>query len=279
MGRPTLDAVLPLARKDLRRAQILLQSLDHFDAPIGNLWVVTPDANVDRVAARLAGATGLTVLADTEVIPEIAGFEALPDGWFVQQLVKLAVAERIDSAFYLTLDADVICVRAFEVADLVVDGRGISNRRTGPRFEPEWYGWAARVLEMPESNYVHGVTPAVLSVEAVLGLQRHLGSLFDRGSWRRYLLESVPWTEYVLYFTWLEATGRYDRYHFAGEHGADTIYGNSLWLPDQDLASWDAEAIFGHDVPFQFAVVQSNHPTISTDDVIARVGPFIGMDD
>lgn len=29
-----------------------------------------------------------------------------------------------------------------------------------------------------------------------------------------YLLRNFPWTEYVLYFTFLEATGLFDKYHF-----------------------------------------------------------------
>ena len=32
-------------------------------------------------------------------------------GWLTQQIVKLAMAERVESDFYLTLDADVICTR------------------------------------------------------------------------------------------------------------------------------------------------------------------------
>jgi hypothetical protein len=40
-------------------------------------------------------------------------------GWFVQQLVKLSIARIVSSPFYLTLDADVMCVRHTEYTDLV----------------------------------------------------------------------------------------------------------------------------------------------------------------
>ena len=38
----------------------------------------------------------------------------------------------------------------------------------------------------------------------------------DAGRWRQVLLDSLPWTEYALYFTFLEATGRFERYHTLG---------------------------------------------------------------
>jgi hypothetical protein len=279
-GSDSIDAVLPLAPPDFERAKILFASLCHFSTPLGTLWVVTPDEAAGEAARIVPAGIEHRILGESQLIPEVEEMADPPSGWFVQQLVKLAIAKHVATDFYLTLDADVVCARRFTVDELIRDGRAVSNRREGPRFEPDWYDWAARVLGLPGSRFVHGVTPAMLSRTAVIDLQGYLGERAGRGrTWRRYLLDSVPWTEYVLYFTWLEAEGRYDEFHFPGGHGADTIYGNSLWLPEQDLASWDAEKAFGGGVPYQFVVIQSNHPHITTDDVAARVGPFIGLAD
>ncbi len=305
---PVIDAVLPLAPNDFDRASILFASLEKFFHPLGRLWIVAPDRDVEWMAARVARQERFTVLAESEVVPELSGDRRLartrphrarqllgppPSGWQLQQLIKLAIAERIDTACYLTLDADVICVRHVDGNDLIVDGRAISNRRTGEDFRAQWYESAERVLGMPRSGYVHGVTPALLSREAALLLQRYLAlkapSEWWHGfaarrlglrrrhlsGWRRYLLRSVPWTEYTLYFTYLEATGRYDDFHFPGAAGKETLYGGSFWLADQDFAAWDPAEVFEAETPYQFMVVQSNLPHISTDDVWEKVGRYL----
>ena len=282
----TIDAVLPLVRDDLDRARILLASLDRYFSILGNLWIVTPDEDEDSVRAAFGDADRRFVIAESSLVSAVDTLDVRPSGWFVQQLIKLAIADVIDTDFYLTLDADVICIGSASIDDFIVAGRAVTNRRTGTQFEPQWYDWAERVLDLPRSRFVHGVTPAVLSVDAVRALQSFLGAKWGRDPttpsyaaeserWQRYLLSNLPWTEYTLYFSYLEATGSYDAYHFPGESGADTIYGNSIWLPHQRLDEWDAAAVFAQDVPYQFVVIQSNHPAISTADVWEKVGPFL----
>lgn len=283
-----VDAVLPLVRADVARARILLASLEKYFGILGTLWVVTPAADVDAVRRRLGGRDRYRVLAETELIPELDGREPPPSGWSVQQLVKLAIASRIGTDFYVTFDADVICIGDVAFEDLVLAGRAVSNRRDEAQFRPEWYDWAERVLELPRSGYVHGVTPAVLNKEAVLRLAAFLGAktsrfprlarLFPavaRKGWRGYLLDNLPWTEYTLYFTYLEATGRYADYHFPGDAGKDTIYGNSIWVPEQSLDDWDPDRVFEQPVPYRFVVIQSNHPDISVEDVWEKVGRYL----
>ncbi len=284
----TIDAVLPLVRADFERARILFASLEKYFRVLGTLWVVTPAADVDWIYRRLRGREQYRVLDETQLIPELAGRDRRPSGWSVQQLVKLAIAARVDTEFYVTFDADVICIGDVSYEDLVVGDRGVSNRREEAQFRPEWYDWAERVLELPRSRYVHGVTPAVLNKQAVLQLAAFLGAknsrfprlarlmpAVARRGWRGYLLDNLPWTEYTLYFSYLEATGRYADYHIPGEAGKDTIYGNSIWLPEQSLDDWNPDRVFDQPVPYRFVVIQSNHPDISTDDVWKKVGRYL----
>lgn len=284
-----MDAVLPLVRADYERAGILFASLDRYFDILGRLWVVVPDDDLEWMRRRIGARRDSKVIAESALIPELETVTRRPSGWSLQQLVKLAIADRVGTEFYLTLDADVICVQTVTGEELVMDGRAISNRRTGVPFREEWYDWAERVLGLPRSQYVHGVTPAVLSRRAVASLQRFLSmkdapaagpaallARWRRKGWRRYLLDQLPWTEYTLYFSYLEAVDLYDDYHFPGEAGADTIYGNSIWLPGQTLDEWDAGAVFDQPVPYQFVVIQSNHPTITTADVWDKVDAYLG---
>jgi Family of unknown function (DUF6492) len=273
-----LDAVLPLTARDLERAELLFASLDRFFQPLGTCFVVTPDAERASIASELPCGPWLAV-AESEVVPELAWFRRTAalrtrlhlagppfHGWFVQQLVKLAIAERVASRFYLTLDADVVCIRPTSYDDLVPGGRALVQ--LSPPNHPEWNDDAERVLALPRSGRQWGVTPALFSRDAVAALARHLETRVDprlrrvaerlpagrasdvAASWRSFLLRNLPWTEYALYHTFLEQTGRFDRYHVLAEDEA--LYGNNVWI-ESEFESWQPSA----GGPFHFSVVQS----------------------
>ena len=254
-----LDAVLPLAPHDLERARILFRTLEHFFEPLGTCWVVVPDAAVDEVRPHVPR-DRYEVVADSDVVPELRAASA-PHGWSVQQLMKLAIAEWIATPFYLTLDADVICVRRTRYDDLVRDGRAVAQ--TTKPHHPEWNDDAARVLGMPRSSRQHGVTPAVLARDAVLALQAHL----DGDGWRARLLRELPWTEYALYHTFLEGVGLRHAYHRDG--GDRALYGNSVWIESQ-WRGWLPKA----DGRYCFSVVQSA-TRVPAEAVWRRVEPYL----
>ena len=59
-----------------------------------------------------------------------------------QMLLKLAVARRVTTAFYLVLDADVLCTRKTGLRDIIVGGRGIFQAEelgTNTRHRREWW--------------------------------------------------------------------------------------------------------------------------------------------
>jgi hypothetical protein len=252
-----LDAVLPLTAADAARAQILFRSLDRFFEPLGTLWVVAPDD--DLRSLRRIVPTRATLLADNDVVPELG--PSRPHGWFVQQLVKLAICDRVETPFYLTLDADVICVRPTRHDDLVRGGRAIAQV-TKPH-HPEWNDDAERVLDLPRCPHQHGVTPAVLSRAGALGLASYLGH-----AWRARLLRELPWTEYALYHTFLEGVGTWDELHVRGRRNA--IYGNCVWIESQ-WPSWHPHA----GGAYCFSVVQSA-TRVAPKAVWQRVAPFLG---
>ena len=253
-----LDAVLPLTAADVERAQILFRSLERFFEPLGTCFVVAPDADAEAVGAAVPRGR-YRLVRETALVPELAD-AAAPHGWFVQQLVKLAAAESVASPFYLTLDADVICVRRTRYEDLVRDGRALAEI-TRPH-HPEWNDDAERILGLPRAERQYGVTPALLSRDGVLALQRHLG-----GDWRARLLRELPWTEYALYNTFLEGAGLWDAYHRNG--GERALAGNSVWIGAQ-WPGWQPKA----DGRYFFSVVQSA-TRVPAHAVAERVEPFL----
>ena len=290
----TLDAVLPLTEKDLPRfTGILMPTLDRFFVGLGTCWIVVPDAQVHRVR-QVVRTPRYEVVAETELLPELAWsarLRAYPSkrGWFVQQLIKLAIAERVRSPYYVTLDADVICVRPTAHEDLVIDGRGLCQLDDADH-HANWTRWSRRVLQLPAPARPYNVTPAVLSRAAVLELGQHLmarssafwrfvGGWFPEGAagrrfgthWTGQLLRKLPWTEYTLYFGYLDATDRFARHHALLPDRA--IHGNDVWF-GEDFATWDPSVSFRSDAPFHFSVVQG-WTGIPVAEVAARVRPFL----
>jgi hypothetical protein len=235
------------------------------------------------------------VVPETEVVPELAGSKA--KGWYKQQLIKLAMADHVASDYYLLFDADVICARPVRRHDLFRNGKALCHRYRNA-IHANWYGYAERVLELPRSGWVHGVTPTVLSREAVQELAAHLSrqsprpgrfwpSLWsklpewaggprpwhsdrdDHGRWRRVLLDSLPWTEYALYFTFLEATGRFERYH---THAQRSLCGDCIWRDDR-FENWQPALPRPYRQP-PFIVVQSI-TKIPPEKILERIEPLL----
>jgi hypothetical protein len=293
-----IDAVLPLTSRDYERFEILRKSLGRFFIDLGTCWVVTPDKECDQIRS-LVGEDPYRVVPESTVIPELRFYNfarerwgkrhAPTDGWNVQQLIKLAIADRIASPFYLTLDADVLCTKPVRASELILGGRAISHRYKG-EIHREWYLWAERVLGLPRSGWTHGVTPALLSKEGMMRLQEYLSRrvnpalrlaakpLPDRSalkailaSWRSFLLRHIPWTEYTLYNTFLEAEGLYDTYH--AQWNGHVLCGNSVWHRDE-FRSWEPNKSFDPNAPFFFSVIQSD-TGVPAADVWEKVRPYL----
>jgi uncharacterized protein DUF6492 len=84
-------------------------------------------------------------------------------------------------------------------------------------------------------------------------------------------LRNLPWTEYALYNTFLEATNLYDRY-YVDEIGRG-LYGNSVWTRGE-FASWQPEKSFCGQGDFFFSVVQSN-TQLTAAEVWEKVRQYI----
>jgi hypothetical protein len=193
------------------------------------------------------------------------------NGWYLQQLIKLSMARIVATPFYLTLDADVVCVRKIAYEDLVRDGRAIAYVSDAvPAYPAGWYLWAEELLGFSRSGQWHGITPAVLSVDAVHRLLSFLQARCGPDTRAEsYLLSHTPWTEYTLYFTYLEHEGL-----FAAFHTPVPVepYGNNIWRP-AELAAWDPADSFSSDHAFSFSVLQSRIVP-DVDEIVSRIDAY-----
>jgi hypothetical protein len=73
-------------------------------------------------------------------------------------------------------------------------------------------------------------------------------------TWKSYLSASDPWTEYGLYYLFLEETNRFDHYHVEIANCTYTQE-DSVWYKE-DFEVWDVEKVFSPKSNHFFVIVQ-----------------------
>lgn len=259
--------------------------------------MVAPHAQVAqlKLPARAGGAE-LCVLSELELAPEFELFTKV-GGWYRQMIVKLAAAERVQSAFYLTLDADVVATREVDLNALCAGGKA-PCAVTHQDLHPRWYAGAEAIIgaPLPRRGISHGVTPTLLHRDGVRALCKHLSERWARGSWssglrgwkqrlgrgyawvagkpgfeawRALLCCSSPWAEYALYFSFLEWAGKFDTFHY---ETAEALYSaeQSIWFPE-DVSKWDPQRVAQGGAPF---IVLQSTAGIPIEQFRSWVEPF-----
>ncbi len=59
-------------------------------------------------------------------------------GWRKQQLLKIAIANLVENEFYLTLDADVICLKPLDESKLIINGKALLQYEQRAQ-HPKWW--------------------------------------------------------------------------------------------------------------------------------------------
>ena len=296
--------------QDLERVKLLLRSFrKYFDeSELSRFFVVTTprDAVVVEGALRpvLAG-DRLEIVNELDVCPE---FASDPDtttqwptpnkGWYRQQLIKLAIHERIDTPYYMTLDSDVLFVQPFSTRSLIRGGKAALNVQTQADYHRLYrkklaahevtvresrYRRAEHILKLARKpEYVrqwYGETPVLLNCRIVKALAEHIEATW-RKPWRQALLDNLPWTEYPLYFLFAEERGLLARHYVPGSADSVLRLSQSLWqaadqyVVPRDLTNWDPGSIFDSGEEGIAVVVQSylGYPVA---DIAQRVDPYL----
>ncbi len=271
-----LDAVLSVRAEEFGRFALLRESIAATGAPIGTLWVAVPDADLTDAAATLAFAPpGCVVVAESELVPELADLPDVPPG-VRRQVARLALVARTGGDYCFDMSADVVSTRRFRTADLVRSGKAFYSRTIGTT-HAERYERAEDLLNLRRSGWVHGTTPYLFSKRAVAELIDYLGggtagASSGRGSWRRFLLGQRGWALGQVYFTFLEAFGLEERDYFPGEWD---LYDNCIWSSD-DWDEWDPSESFGEYNSHYFSVVQVGS-AVTAEAVRRRLAPYLGL--
>jgi len=296
--------------QDLERVKLLIRSFTkYFDKSTLSKFFIVTTAKDETVVKNAIGPVfagrKLEILNENEICPE---FENDPDttntwpkpnkGWYRQQLLKLAIHERIDTPFYMTLDSDVLFVKPFSTNSLIRGGKAPLNVQTEADFRRLYRkDIAAHEVKVRESRYQraeyilkcerkpaysqqwYGETPVLFNCGIVKALTGHIEATWMK-SWRQALLDNLPWTEYPLYFLFAEERGLLEKHYVQGTADSVLRLSQSLWQPanqyvvSRDLSNWQPNLIFDSSDEGIAVVVQSylGYPVA---DIAKRISPFL----
>jgi hypothetical protein len=298
-----ISAVLPLKASgsydvnDLKRAHILFTSLQHFVAAgtISEIFVLVPAAEVELVRQEYAcwQSLNIKVMAEDDLLPQFKKYPKMR-GWRKQQLLKIAIANLVENEFYLTLDADVICLKPLDEHQLIINGKALLQYEQRSQ-HPKWWKSSARILKMKPDIGPKGlgmtVTPALLSRTLSQKLMAELSPKHQGENWVDTLCSlhdpvnpknwwigrflKLKWTEYSLYYLCAMKLGLLEQFHcIAGTAETPALL---LIHDSHPYESWNIAGSFALSNPGLFCVVGSKS-RIPPREVWAKVGPFIQGD-
>ena len=241
---------MPVSGADFRRCCWCLASLEKFFPSLGPVSVIFPDVEAQVFQALPKRFSFVRLIPESDVLLQqqvswlhrLAGrYQPSCVGWYRQQILKLGFARLAQSDFYLTMDADILCTRATRVGDLFCAGKARVVRHEMCHWW--WYRISAWVLGMTTVSEEYSITPVLFRTATATELLAHLGGGREahHPQWIRRLGNAVGWTEYSLYFTFLENQGRLRDYYlpianddwFGPCAWSDWLPGNPFWVPEE----------------------------------------------
>jgi hypothetical protein len=250
-------------------------------------------------------------VAEDELCPSIGAAA----GWTKQMILKLAIANRVDTDYYLTLDTDVFLTKKLSGADILQEGK-LVYQKENPRTHKKWWRSSAHLLNVAadrvlKEEFAMGVTPEYLVTEVCRGLQTEIESLHgtkDFAFWLmksrmskkslpnkiiRALCQTAPfitgllpksrvdlaqtcdWTEYSLYWTYLNKLQLAQKYY--AKNGRQ-VYGNCIWaegdIKENDLRA-PVEKAFRDNAQYHFSIIQSSIKNLDQSRLAELVGSFL----
>jgi hypothetical protein len=222
---------------------------------VHELLVVCPPEETDTVArlvAPVADDLRIHIVSEDDICPDatrsVDPKTGLTRGWYAQQILKLAAADRVTTPFYLTLDSDIVCFRKLSSADLIdEDGRGLFGTECAQtyvdlynpvfaakeaRAKERRIGVSTELLGFPYEERYDGrfpsETPVLYHAESMREMCGRLSEQHDR-QWSEVLSGTTGWTEMALYMSYVENVGRLEEVHRLGGHNSVLHLDGSVW--------------------------------------------------
>ena len=256
-----ISIVIPCISKDIFRLTNLLISINKFVSKdlYDKIYIIIPDDDLNQISKYILSQNKIILLKEkiifikeSDLIPlnnltnKYLFFLKSRDGWFKQQLLKLAIAYKINLKikFYLILDSDCLFINTFNSSHVFLEKNNsiLSYLQEEDIYvHDKWWQGSAKLLGItkPYMDSLKdgiGVTPQILSVDIVKKLCEFLESKSFKEKWYSTLWSNrimnyypiMIWTEYTLYYLFAKRSGILNKYHILKKNSF-CDYNKSVW--------------------------------------------------
>lgn len=219
--------VTPTYLPDLRRCELLVESLDRTNPNISHYLIVD---RRDRSAFQHLE-RGSRRLIDSERIlgnwiwrtPGRKGywlsFKAPPvRGWIVQQILKIGLIDIVPERTLVFCDSDTAFFRHFERDDLLVNGKiGLLDVDAVDENNRRWTATARRLLGLPmhDGGYRNHVGNMICWNRETLLAMKHQIESSTGLNWQTALARTLSFSEYMIYGVFVREFVGYDKSNHA----------------------------------------------------------------
>lgn len=216
-----LAIITPTYAPDLTLCEVLVESVNEFVSPDVPHYLLVDGHDVPAFR-HLAGPRTL-VLAKDELIPR--AFRKIPrtnrwvsaraprpaSGWFMQQIVKIAVAGSVDATTLVFADSDLAFVRETTPESFLVDGlrrlyckpKALTAEMTA---HVDWYGHACEMIgvkpgPLPTDDFINWLVS--WDTETVIAMRQRVEEVCGM-PWHQALARRHHVSEYLLYGAYVD---------------------------------------------------------------------------
>ncbi len=215
--------------------------------------IICPKNDMNTISKLLKDITKdkrYVVLDENELLKDSLEYikQKKVNGWILQQLLKLAICNYIPTSFYITLDSDIICTKPSNYNDFITKEKAIigvernidyehlytlefskiESQTKQKRYNPS----ASKLLGYNRSEPYVGIsyseTPVVMHTKSVQNLLSYLTKRFN-SFWILPLLTHPGWTEYSLYFQFLEMSNSLEKHYILSHFNSILDLEKSIW--------------------------------------------------
>lgn len=261
-----ISGIVPIASWDFSRSQLLFQSLNKFfdKDSMNMLFIIYPEKEkMVKALNDMKLKFPFTVYSEQDIVPpsEYKRFKKRK-GWYRQQIMKLYIAKQVKTEHYICLDSDVLCIKPTSYDDLIKNGR-ISINIESKTIHQRWWKDSLKVLKVKNPKTDSGMSSStnIFITKEVLGLIEHIESLYKKPFitslfnwfWVNKYKAFRMWTEYKLYWLYIEHRGVTDLYDYES-----VVWGKSIWKNTEVIDEALFKEVLSAESKGYFSIVQGN---------------------
>jgi hypothetical protein len=169
-------------------------------------------------------------------------------GWYIQQIIKLYFSYLCNTDFYLTMDSDILTFKKIDINKFFPKKNkaliGIESAddyfkiytekfaHIELKIKSSRYYIVEKLLKYSRPAYLkkrfYSETPVIMNKNQLINLFQHLRDI-HQDDFPNILFKTKGWTEYGLYFLYLEMNNLVEKYHILGDLNSVLALEASVW--------------------------------------------------